>query len=80
MGVVDSGIPGHGGVSDMKGWQRFAEYPTALRAKVAAAIQAGQSREAAMTSIRPDEFPEVQDTGFLKKSENVGWVYDELKR
>jgi len=73
-------IPGHGSVSDMKGWQRFAQYLTALRAKVVAAIQAGQSREAAQASVRLDEFPEVQDTSFLKKSDNVGWVYDELTR
>ncbi len=74
-------VPGHGPVGDMKGWLRFADYLSALRSKVAAAIEAGQSREQAVASVKLDEFPEVKDVGeFLTKAQNVGWVYDELKR
>ncbi len=74
-------VPGHGPVSNMKGWLRFADYLTALREKVAAAIEAGQTREQAVASVELDEFPEVKDAGeFLTKAQNVGWVYDELKR
>lgn len=74
-------VPGHGPVSNMKGWLRFADYLTALREKVAAAIAAGQTREQAVASVKLDEFPEVKDVGdFLTKAQNVGWVYDELKQ
>jgi glyoxylase-like metal-dependent hydrolase (beta-lactamase superfamily II) len=73
-------VPGHGAVSDMKSWQRYAAYLTALRTKVAAAIQAGQTREAAVASIRLDEFPEVRGNELIKTANAVGWVYDELKR
>ncbi len=74
-------IPGHGPVSDTGGWQHFAEYLTALREKVAAAIRAGQTREQAVASVRLDEFADVKDAGnMLTKAQNVGWVYDELKR
>jgi len=74
-------IPGHGPVAGMKDWLRFADYLSALREKVAAAIAAGQTREQAVASVKLDEFPEVKDVGvFLTKAQNVGWVYDELKR
>ncbi len=74
-------IPGHGPVADMKAWQRFAAYLTALRQKVAAAIQAGQTREQAVAQVRLDEFPEIKDVGtVLTKAANVGFVYDEMKR
>jgi glyoxylase-like metal-dependent hydrolase (beta-lactamase superfamily II) len=74
-------IPGHGPVTDTRGWQRFAEYLTALRQKVAAAVQAGQTREQAVASVKLDEFADIKDMGdFLTKPKNVGWVYDELKR
>ena len=74
-------IPGHGPVTNMKVWLRFADYLTALREKVAAAIEAGQTREQAISSVKLDEFPELKDVGeFLTKAQNVGWVYDELKR
>ena len=72
-------IPGHGPVADMKAWLRFADYLTALREKVAAAIAAGQTRVQAVASVKLDEFPEIKDAGdFLTKARNVGWVYDEL--
>jgi len=74
-------IPGHGPVSNMKGWLRFADYLTALHEKVAAAIAAGETRDQAVASVKLDEFPEIKDVGeFLTKAKNVGWVYDELKR
>lgn len=74
-------IPGHGPVTDTKSWQQFAAYLTALRQKVAAAIQAGQTREQAVASIKLDEFVDVKEMGdFLTKPKNIGWVYDEMKR
>ncbi len=74
-------VPGHGPVSDMKGWLRFADYLSALREKVAAAIAAGRTREEAVAGVRLDEFADVKDVApFLTKAQNVGWVYDELKR
>jgi cyclase len=74
-------IPGHGPVAGMKEWLRFADYLSALRERVAAAIATGQTRDQAVASVKLDEFPEVKDVGvFLTKAQNVGWVYDELKR
>jgi cyclase len=74
-------IPGHGPITNMKAWLRFADYLTALREKVAAAIAAGQTRDQAVASVKLDEFPEIKDVGeFLTKAQNVGWVYDELMR
>ncbi len=74
-------IPGHGPVTNMKAWLRFAAYLTALREKVAAAIAAGQTREQAVASVKLDEFPQVKDIpNMLTKAQDVGWVYDEMKR
>jgi cyclase len=74
-------VPGHGPVADMKTWGRFADYLTALRTKVAAAIAEGKTREETVASVKLAEFPEIKDVGdFLTKAQNVGWVYDELKR
>ncbi len=74
-------IPGHGPLSNTKGWLRFAGYLSALREKVAASIAAGQTREQAVAAVKLDEFPEIRDAGdFLTKAQNVGWVYDEMKR
>jgi cyclase len=73
-------VPGHGPVSDMAGYLRFAAYLKALREKVAAAVAAGKTREQAMESISLDEFPAVKDASFLRKRDNVGWVYDEMTR
>jgi cyclase len=74
-------VPGHGAVSDMKTWQRFAAYLAALRQKVASAIQAGDNREQATARVRMDEYPEVRDIPtILTTAQTVGFVYDELKR
>jgi glyoxylase-like metal-dependent hydrolase (beta-lactamase superfamily II) len=73
-------VPGHGPVTDMAGYQAFAKYLSALREKVKAAVEAGKSREETMESVKLDEFAEIADNDFLKKSENVGWVYDEMTR
>jgi len=74
-------IPGHGKVTDMKSWLVFSDYLKMLREKVAAAIQAGQSREEAMESVDLSRFANIQDMGeFLTKKNNVGWVYDEMSK
>jgi cyclase len=73
-------VPGHGSVTDMAGYQAFAKYLTALREKVAAAVKAGKSREETVATVKLDEFTDIKDNDFLKKAENVGWVYDEMTR
>lgn len=74
-------IPGHGKVTDMKAFLKFADYLQHLRTEVAAAIKAGKTREQAMETITFAKFDFIQDSGkFLTKKENVGWVYDEMTR
>jgi glyoxylase-like metal-dependent hydrolase (beta-lactamase superfamily II) len=74
-------IPGHGKVADMKAWLEFSDYLKMLREKVAAAIQAGKSREETMESVDLSRYANIQDMGeFLTKKNNVGWVYDEMSR
>jgi hypothetical protein len=52
-----------------------------LRKEVAAAIEAGKTREQAQESIDFSSFDHITDRGeFLTKRENVGWVYDEITR
>jgi len=72
-------IPGHGKVTDMTTFLKFADYLKYLRTKVAAAIKAGKSREQAMESIDLSPFSHIQDRGqFLTKKQNIGWIYDEM--
>ncbi len=72
-------IPGHGKVTDTKAYQQFARYLEYLRKEVAAAIEAGKTREQAQESIDFSGFDHITDRGeFLTKKENVGWVYDEM--
>jgi cyclase len=74
-------VAGHGPLSDTAGWLAFAEYLRALRAGVAAAIKAGQTREQAQASVNLERFAGIKDVGdFLTKKANIGWVYDELSR
>ncbi|MFQ6037505.1 MAG: MBL fold metallo-hydrolase [Candidatus Aminicenantales bacterium] len=74
-------IPGHGEVTTMKAFLRFAGYLKALRERVAAAIREGKTREEAQESVDLSDFPDIQDRGeFLTKKENIGWVYDEMTR
>jgi glyoxylase-like metal-dependent hydrolase (beta-lactamase superfamily II) len=74
-------IPGHGRVTDMKSFLRFAEYLKYLRSAVAAAIKEGKTREQAQESVDLTKFSDIQDQGqFLTKKENIGWVYDEMTR
>ena len=65
----------------MEGWLAFSDYLKMLREKVAAAIQAGKSREETMESVDLSQFDQIQDMGeFLTKKNNVGWVYDEMSK
>ncbi len=74
-------IPGHGKVSTMKEYLKFAGYLKGLREAVADAIKAGKTREQAQESIDLSRFSDIQDQGqFLTKKENIGWVYDEMTR
>jgi len=74
-------IPGHGKVTTMKEYMKFADYLKSLREEVAAAIKAGKTREQAQESIDLSKFSDIQDQGqFLTKKENIGWVYDEMTR
>jgi glyoxylase-like metal-dependent hydrolase (beta-lactamase superfamily II) len=74
-------IPGHGKVTDTKAYLQFARYLKYLRKEVAAAIEAGKTREQAQESIDFSGFSAIGDQGkFLTKKENVGWVYDEMTR
>ena len=74
-------IPGHGKVTDMKEYVKFADYLTALRNEVSAAIKAGKTKEQAVESIDLSSFDYIQDQGeFLKKKNNIEWVYDEMTR
>jgi glyoxylase-like metal-dependent hydrolase (beta-lactamase superfamily II) len=74
-------IPGHGKVTNTKAYLQFARYLKYLRKEVAAAIEAGKTREQAQESIDFSGFDDIADRGeFLTKKENVGWVYDEMTR
>lgn len=74
-------IPGHGKVSDMEEFLKFADYLKYLRKEVAAAIEEGKTREQAQETIDLSKFTSIQDQGeFLTKKANIGWVYDEMTR
>ncbi len=74
-------IPGHGKVTDTAEYLKFADYLKYLRKEVAAAIEAGKTREQAQETIDFSGFSFIEDQGeFLTKKENVGWVYDEMTR
>lgn len=74
-------IPGHGKVTTMKEFYRFADYLKYLHDQVAAAIKAGKTKEQAVESIDLSNFDYIQDQGeFLTKKRNIELVYDELTR
>jgi glyoxylase-like metal-dependent hydrolase (beta-lactamase superfamily II) len=74
-------IPGHGKVTEMDEFLKFADYLKYLRKEVAAAIQAGKTREQAQETIDLSKFSHIRDQGeFLTKKANIGWIYDELTR
>jgi cyclase len=74
-------IPGHGKVTNMKEYVKFAHYLSALRKEVSAAIEAGKTKEQAVESIDLSSFTYIQDQGeFLTKTKNIEWVYDEMTR
>lgn len=68
-------VPGHGDVGDREMAQRQRQMLIALRAKAAAAVKAGESREDFLK--RPfDEYAEYQRADVLKPR-TLGGVYDE---
>jgi glyoxylase-like metal-dependent hydrolase (beta-lactamase superfamily II) len=73
-------IPGHGKVTDMNAFLKFADYLGFLRKEVAAAIKAGKTKEQTMAEIKLDNFKDIEDKDFLSKKSNVGWIYDEMTR
>lgn len=74
-------IPGHGKVTNMKEFLKFADYLKYLRKQVAAAIKAGKTREQAVESIDLTKFSHIEDRReFLTKKNNIGWIYDEMTK
>ena len=73
-------IPGHGKITDMKGFLKFADYLKFLRDEVGKAIKAGKTKEQTMTGIDFSGFKHMKDRGLLSKKNNAGWVYDEMTR
>lgn len=74
-------IPGHGKVTTMKEFYRFADYLRYLRSQVSAAIEAGKTKEETVASIDLSDYEYIKDQGeFLTKKKNIGLVYDELTR
>lgn len=74
-------IPGHGPIASMTSFRTFADNLKYLRNEVAAAIEAGKTREQAMTTVNLEPLKEWQDMEpFLYKKSCVGWLYDELTR
>jgi glyoxylase-like metal-dependent hydrolase (beta-lactamase superfamily II) len=74
-------IPGHGPVTTMQEYVKFAEYLRYLRKEVAAAIKAGKTKEQTMESIDLSAFSHIQNRGeFLTKKKNIEWIYMEMTR
>lgn len=74
-------IPGHGPVTNIKEFLKFAQYLQYLRKEVTAAIKAGKTREETMGSINMEPYNHLKDKGtFLTKKANIGWIYDEITR
>ena len=74
-------IPGHGKVTTMKEYVKFADYLNVLIKEVSTAIKAGKTKEQAVESIDLSSITYIQDQGeFLTKKKNIEWVYDEMTR
>jgi len=74
-------IPGHGKVTGMQDWLKFADYLEYLNSEVKKAIAAGKTKEQAQESIDTSRFSYIGDVGqFLTKKNNIGWIYEELSR
>jgi len=72
-------IPGHGPVTDMKGFLKFADYLKYLRTAVGAAIKDGKTRTEAMDLIDLSLYEHLKERGrFLTRKNNLGWIYDEM--
>ena len=74
-------IPGHGPVTDPENYLKFAGYIKYLRKEVAAAIQAGKTKEQTMETINLEPFQWMKDSSkYTNKKGNIGWIYEEMTR
>ena len=74
-------IPGHGKITTMPEFMKFANYLRYLHNQVKTAIQAGKTKEQTIESIDLTAYSHIQDQGeFLTKKKNIEWIFDELIR
>jgi glyoxylase-like metal-dependent hydrolase (beta-lactamase superfamily II) len=74
-------IPGHGPITDMKTFLKFADYLEYLRQEVKKTIVAGKTRDQAMESVDVTAYNHLIEHGnFMTRKNNIGWIYDELIR
>ncbi len=74
-------IPGHGPITDMKEFSKFADYLEYLRQEVQKAIAAGTTRDQAMETVDVTAYKHLEEKGnFMTRKNNIGWIYDELSR
>jgi len=72
-------IPGHGAVTDMKEFLKFADYLKYLRKEVKKAILAGKNRNQAMETVDVTAYKHLNEYGdFMTRKNNIGWIFDEL--
>lgn len=74
-------VPGHGPVSDMNGWKKFAGYLQSLRDIVQKGIQDGKSKKEILAAADLTPYKNLKEKGeFLTVQNNLGWIYDEMNR
>lgn len=74
-------VPGHGPITDMKGWLTFADYLEYLRGEVEKALKAKISKKETMESVDVTPFKHLKEFGqFMTRKNNVGWIYEEMTR
>ncbi len=74
-------IPGHGEITDMKAYLKFADYLTYINESVAKAIKNGKTEKETVDSISFEKFTHVKEVNnFMTKENNVKWIYQGLTR
>lgn len=74
-------IPGHGAVTDMNEFLKFADYLEYLRKEVKKAILAGKNRDQTMETVDVTAYRHLNEYGkFMTLKNNIGWIFDELTR
>jgi len=72
-------IPGHGPVTDMKGFLEFAAYLKYMKTEVEKAFLAGKTAKEAMDEIKADRFPAIKDRDSFSSHKNVVfWLFQEF--